>query len=92
MSHYGIPPTPSAPVQMDYAPKSQRGRWSSIDAVTNFGWSGSALLGGIVIRRHGFAAVFAVTSAMQLVSLMLLCTLLPLVPRRQAAPTASCGG
>jgi hypothetical protein len=43
---------------MDYAPKSQRGRWNSLDAVTSFGWSGSALVGGYVIRCHGFDAVF----------------------------------
>jgi predicted MFS family arabinose efflux permease len=75
--------------QMDYAPKSQRGRWSSLDAVTSFGWSGSALLGGFVISRHGFSAVFYVTACMQLASLLTLCLLLPLVPRREAARAPS---
>ena len=46
--------------------QAQRGRWSCIDGVTVFGWSGSALLGGYLVDRHGFAMVFLLTAALQL--------------------------
>lgn len=45
-----------------------RGRWSCIDGVTVFGWSGSALLGGYLVDRHGFAMVFLLTAALQALS------------------------
>jgi hypothetical protein len=59
-----------------------RGRWSCVDGVTVFGWSGSALLGGYLVDRHGFAPVFFVTAAMQfLATLLFTVPLLCLVPQ-----------
>lgn len=46
--------------------QAQRGKWSSIDGVTVFGWSGSALVGGSILDHHGFAVVFLLTAALQL--------------------------
>ena len=36
--------------------------------MTVFGWSGSALLGGYLVDRHGFAMVFLLTAALQALS------------------------
>ena len=33
-------------VLMDHVPKNERSRWNSVEAVTNFSWAGSAVLGG----------------------------------------------
>lgn len=71
-------------IVMDYSPSDQRGRWNSLDAVTAFGWSGSALLGGWIIQWHGFATVFLATACMQLVSLGMLSVLVWIVPRCEA--------
>lgn len=65
-----------------------RGRWSSIDGVTIFGWSGSALLGGVLIDRNGFGSVFFVTAAIQLLSMGFLLPLLFVVPRREGEPVS----
>ena len=38
---------------MDYTLKKDRAKWSSLESVSNFGWSGSALLGGAIIDHGG---------------------------------------
>lgn len=69
--------------------QDKRGRWSSLDGVTIFGWSGSALLGGYLLDEHGFSAVFAATAAMQFSGSLLVALLLPVVPRHEAAAAAA---
>jgi hypothetical protein len=65
--------------------QAQRGRWSCVDGVTVFGWSGSALLGGYLIDRHGFAMVFLLTAGLQLASTAAFnAPLLAMVPRTEA--------
>jgi hypothetical protein len=64
--------------------QSLRGRWSSLDGVTAFGWSGSAFLGGALIDHAGFHTVFLVTAAVQLASTAFLLPLLCAVPRRES--------
>lgn len=46
-------------------PKRSRAAWNSLEAVTSFGWSGSAALGGWLIHRYGFQFTFLVTATMQ---------------------------
>lgn len=41
-------------ILMDYVSKEHRATWNSLEAVTSFGWSGSAALGGWLIHRYGF--------------------------------------
>ena len=36
-------------ILMDYVAKKNRAKWNSIDNITRFGWSGSALLGGFLV-------------------------------------------
>lgn len=45
-----------------------------------FGWSGSAIFGGILLDRYGFGSTFLITAAMQLLSMAIFALLLPLVP------------
>jgi hypothetical protein len=52
-------------VLMDYTRKSTRGRWNSLDSVTRFGWSGSAVLGGYIIDRWDYGASFLATAVSQ---------------------------
>ena len=41
-------------ILMDYVAKEHRATWNSLEAVTGFGWSGSAALGGWLIHMYGF--------------------------------------
>jgi hypothetical protein len=57
--------------------------------VTIFGWSGSAVIGGLLLDRHGFTLVFLVTAAMQFAGSMFIVVLLPVVPAFEAALKAT---
>eukprot|EP00959_Pyramimonas_sp_CCMP1952_P447038 9359856-Pyramimonas_sp.AAC.2 len=48
---------------MDVLPKGQRARWKSLDSVSQFGWCGSAFLGGWWSDRHGYMHTFLLTAA-----------------------------
>ena len=73
-------------ILMDNTPRSRRGRWSAADSITAFGWSGSALIGGLVADQHGFGATFYATAALQSVGTLVLATLLPVVKDAPAGP------
>ena len=50
---------------MDYVPKSTRARWKSLEAVSIFGWCGSALIGGVLADNYGYPRTFLITIALQ---------------------------
>jgi predicted MFS family arabinose efflux permease len=70
-------------ILMDYVPKRSRAKWNSFEAVTSFGWSGSAALGGWLIQQYGFDLNFTVTATLQLAAWCVMLLLLPLVPRQE---------
>mmetsp|Transcript_7638 Transcript_7638/g.18547 ORF Transcript_7638/g.18547 Transcript_7638/m.18547 type:complete len:194 (-) Transcript_7638:791-1372(-) len=76
-------------ILMDYVPKATRARWASVESVTQFGWSGSAAVGGFLIERYGFQTTFFVTASMQLVGWLCSLLLLPLVPRKAVSVVAA---
>eukprot|EP01126_Amoeba_proteus_P039745 TRINITY_DN4208_c0_g1_i1.p1 TRINITY_DN4208_c0_g1~~TRINITY_DN4208_c0_g1_i1.p1 ORF type:complete len:356 (-),score=52.25 TRINITY_DN4208_c0_g1_i1:136-1203(-) len=53
----------------DYTTKETRNTWNSIDSITGFGWSGSAVLGGYLIDKVHFQWVFIITFGLQLLSI-----------------------
>ena len=42
-------------------PPPRRAKWSSMQVLFQFGWSGSAVLGGWLVDRCGFQVAFLVT-------------------------------
>ena len=63
-------------ILMDYVSKRSRGKVNSLESISQFGWSGSAILGGVLLDKYDYQAVFFVTAAMQLCSwclMFLLC-------------------
>lgn len=66
-------------ILMDYTTKKTRGRWNSLDSVTRFGWSGSAVLGGYLIQNYSYGLTFLVTAFAQIVSATMLFALIPLM-------------
>ena len=65
--------------------QESRARWNSIDGILIFGWSGSALLGGVLIDRYGFDVTFCITATMQAIGTCFTVPLLFLVPIKEAA-------
>ena len=76
-------------ILMDATPRSRRGRWSAADSITAFGWSGSALLGGVLLDEHGYGSTFYITAGMQAMGCLPLVGLLYLVQDHSAAPPAA---
>lgn len=66
-------------ILMDYAPKGERGRWNSLDSVTRFGWSGSAVLGGYLIHKYHYGATFLITAGLQALAGLLYLVIVPVV-------------
>ena len=62
----------------DYVPKEYRARWSTLESIASFGWSGSALLGGKLVRMSGYSTTFAITAVVQFLGVLLFA--LPIVP------------
>ena len=50
--------------------QEKRGRWNSIEAIGQLGWSGTAFLGGWLIDRFSYSIAFHVTAVVQLLSLL----------------------
>lgn len=67
-------------VRMDFVAKENRAKWSSLDALTRVGWSGSAALGGWILDTYGWGMTFEATSALQFLALVPLFPLLWIVP------------
>lgn len=55
-------------VLMDTVASNQRARWKSLESIASFGWTGSALLGGILSDTHSYQFTFTMTAWMQLAS------------------------
>ncbi len=64
--------------------QGSRARWNSLDGVLIFGWSGTALLGGMLIDKIGFGGTFCLTALAQCIGVCFLLPLLFIVPKHQA--------
>jgi MFS family permease len=60
---------------MDNVPSDERGKWSALESVNMFSWSGSAALGGAIVGIVGIVPLFMVTASVQLISTMFLVSL-----------------
>eukprot|EP00611_Tribonema_gayanum_P010496 TRINITY_DN2052_c2_g1_i2.p1 TRINITY_DN2052_c2_g1~~TRINITY_DN2052_c2_g1_i2.p1 ORF type:complete len:558 (+),score=249.24 TRINITY_DN2052_c2_g1_i2:100-1773(+) len=74
---------------MDTVPPAQRARWSALESVSTAGWSGSAVVGGLLVERCGMLANFAVTAALQAAALAPLLYVARHKPREGGAAPAS---
>lgn len=52
-------------VLMDHVPPSERGRWSALESLNMFSWSGSAALGGYLVGMIGMVPLFCTTAGIQ---------------------------
>ncbi len=52
-------------VIMDSVPPQERAKWSAVESVNMFGWSGSAALGGFLVGWFGIVYNFYITASFQ---------------------------
>lgn len=52
-------------VLMDNVPKKERAKWSALESLNTFSWSGSAAIGGLLVDRWGVVPNFCVTACLQ---------------------------
>ncbi|ETV99023.1 hypothetical protein H310_08494 [Aphanomyces invadans] len=64
---------------MDYVPQHLRGRWNALEGLTQFTYSGSAMVGGYLIERHGYRYCFLITAAIYGVGLLAELLLVPII-------------
>ena len=63
---------------MDVVPKRLRGRWSALEALTSFTWTGSALFGGWLVAGGSYTASFLYTAIIYAAALFVFLPILPL--------------
>lgn len=71
-------------VLMDHVPRNQRARWNSLEGLTVFSWSGSAVIGGYLIDAYGYRYCFFLTSIVYFVGLLVEMLLLPITHKIEA--------
>ena len=79
-------------IMMDYCPKDQRARWTSLQSVVRFGWCGSAAAGGVLADAYGYSFTFLITAGVQAAATVLQATLILLVPRAEGPPQQKADG
>jgi predicted MFS family arabinose efflux permease len=67
----------------DYVSSTKRGCWNSLEFIFIVGWSGSAVLGGLLIGSAGYQNTLTITLFLQFVSVSLYFFLIPLVPKKE---------
>ena len=67
-------------------------RWLALESITELNWCGSALVGGILADRYGYASTFLITAAMQLAGSAIYWVLLPVIPVESTMQAAPAGG
>ena len=67
-------------ILMDSVPQNTRARWKSLESISQFGWCGSAVIGGLLSDRYTYSFTFVITAVVQGTGTLLLLLIQPLVP------------
>lgn len=63
-------------VLMDYTLKKNRAKWNSLESIAKFTWTGSAVLGGLLVDMRGYRYCFFITGFIYLFGTLLQCFLI----------------
>jgi MFS family permease len=63
---------------MDVIPKKDRGKWNSVENLTSFTWTGSAMAGGYLVSNFGYRFTFLITGGLYVIATTILSLLIPL--------------
>ena len=69
-------------ILMDFVPKESRARWKSLNAISTFGWTGSAFVGGLMVDATDYSTTFLITAALQFAGTLTFGLLLLVIPHR----------
>jgi len=78
-------------IVLDCVDPHLRGRWSAIQSISRFSWSGSAVLGGRIADKHDYRFTFFITGLIYATSTCMYASLLCLVPHQQPPSAGSPG-
>lgn len=70
-------------ILMDTVPENTRARWKSLEGIAQFGWCGSAVLGGFISDSNGYGRTFLITVCIQTFATFMLIPLIFLVPKEK---------
>jgi len=81
-------------IVMDCVDTKFRGRWSALQSISRFSWSGSAILGGLLADSHDYRYTFFITGVIYASSAVIYSPLIFLVPAKsaQASSTPAASG
>jgi len=68
-------------VLMDHVPRHHRARWNSLEGLTMFSWSGSAVFGGYLIDAFGYRQCFFLTSMIYFIGMAVEAMIIPLAKK-----------
>ena len=77
-------------ILMDSVPPNTRARWKSLESISQFGWCGSAVIGGLLSDRYTYSFTFVITAVVQGTGTLLL-LIEPLVPTEKKPELKSKG-
>lgn len=63
---------------MDFVPKNNRAKWNSLEGLSMFSWTGSAVVGALLIDAYGYHVCFFVTCGVYITGFLLDLLLVPL--------------
>jgi MFS family permease len=76
-------------ILMDSVKSNERAMWKGLESISSFGWTGSALIGGVLSDKHSYQFTFAITAIMQLVGGLMLLFIRPFVdPETESSDTS----
>jgi len=55
-------------VLLNNVPKQERGKWSALESVNRFGWSGSGMIGGLLVQTGGILFAFQITMLIEFIA------------------------
>merc|ERR1719444_228580 len=78
-------------IVLDCVDSKYRGRWSALQSISRFSWSGSAVLGGWLADAHSYRYTFFITGLIYAFSAALYTPLLFMVPMERPSGGARGG-
>ena len=68
-------------ILMDFVPAKSRARWKALSSISTFGWTGSALVGGVMVDATDYSTTFLITAALQAAGTLTMALLICVIPR-----------
>ena len=71
-------------IVMDCVPKEMRGKWNVVESIGAVSFTGSAVVGGVLIDAMGYQSTFSITATVYVFATAIIFPLIPFVPKVEA--------